>query len=331
MLRNRALLFDFPCSIPIPYAEAWRWQRALLGARTSARDAGVRATLPDVIFALEHKSVYTLGRAARVADLRFGQSDIANGVGDAGGVLPPSPRGADVVAVDRGGKVTWHGPGQLVVYPLLDLKLRFRCDLHWYVRGVEESIIIALREGAGLHAFRRAGSPGVWVGGVNSERKIAAIGMNASKWATQHGFAINVAPDLRAFDDIVPCGIADRGVTSIKQELGAENDIFTLSNKTFKEKALSALAKVFDLEYQAAVAVTGGDVNDTEMGKATRDRAGVLTREWEALVGDGRGGGGGKRRGKRRAPREERLRSRFALSICAVNLRPGALSSQKHK
>jgi len=269
MRRRAALLFDFPSHLHIPYAEAWHWQRSLLNARTNACNATVRSSLPDAIFALEHTPVYTLGRAARVHDLKFGQDQSDNIRGDAGGVLPRAPCGADVIAVDRGGKVTWHGPGQLVVYPLIDLK-RFREDLHWYVRGIEETIITALQTGAGLTAFRRAGSPGVWIGAAGFERKIAAVGMNTSKWATQHGFAINVTSDLSAFNAIVPCGIDDRGVTSIQNELGPlSGDTHMMLMTTFRGHVLEALAKVFDLEYQVII----GDA---------REQATIFAKKWES-------------------------------------------------
>ena len=114
--------------------------------------------------------------------------------------------------------MTYHGPGQLVGYPIFDLKPD-RCDVHKYVRDLEEVLILALRE-FGIEGVRVKGLSGVWVGSEGQERKAAAIGVRISRWITSHGFALNVANDLRHFQLIVPCGIADRGVTSIESELG---------------------------------------------------------------------------------------------------------------
>lgn len=151
---------------------------------------------PNVVLSLQHPPVYTLGRGANEAELLFRPG-------------PASAVDAEAYRVERGGKITWHGPGQLVVYPLLDLT-HFRRDLHWYVNTVEQVIIEALAV-FGLEAHRARGYPGVWVG----DRKVAQVGMNANKWYTSHGFAINVDPDMRYFNYMVPCGIADKAVTSV--------------------------------------------------------------------------------------------------------------------
>lgn len=185
----------------VPYLRAWRWQQELLRRRVEQPPAELEAPGPlrDVVIFLQHPPVYTLGRAATRAHLLF---DPAAGAVD-----------AEVHAVERGGKVTYHGPGQLVVYPVLNLA-RFRKDLHWYVRTVEEVVITSLRR-FGIDAGRAEGYPGVWV----QDRKIAQVGMNCSKWVTSHGLAINVDPDMRYFGHIVPCGIDDRPVTSMAAEL----------------------------------------------------------------------------------------------------------------
>jgi len=136
----------------------------------------------------------------------------------------------------------------LVVYPILDLRA-FRADLHWYVESIEEVIIKSLKLGGGVSAFRVKGSPGVWTGveGSGRERKIAAVGMNCSKWYTQHGFAINVNPNLSHFEYIVPCGVAERGrVTSLEQESGG------MALGEFKAVALKCFEEVFECDLISA-------------------------------------------------------------------------------
>ncbi len=173
----------------VPYAEALAWQRSLAQARIEGR-------LPhDVLLLLEHPAVVTLGRNSREAHLRG--------------------EGVAVFEVERGGDVTYHGPGQLVGYPILDLT-GYRQDLHWYLRTLEQALIDALTE-LGIPAERHAGYTGVWTTG----RKIASIGVHVKQWVTWHGFALNVTTDLSAFDRIVPCGIPGVVMTSLERERGA--------------------------------------------------------------------------------------------------------------
>jgi lipoyl(octanoyl) transferase len=175
----------------VPYAEALTWQRALAQARIAGR-------LPhDVLLLLEHPPVVTLGRTARAAH-----------------VLRPD--GVEVIEVERGGDVTFHGPGQLVGYPIVDLSLH-RQDLHWYLRTLEQALIGALAT-FGLAAERKPGYTGVWMQG--GKRKIASLGVHVKQWVTWHGFALNVTTDLAHFDRIVPCGIAGVEMTSIERERG---------------------------------------------------------------------------------------------------------------
>jgi len=179
-----------------PYGDVLELQRRLC----RARQAGELAE--DLLLLVEHNPVVTLGRGTRPSSLP----------------LPPDAlrqRGVEVFEVERGGDVTFHGPGQLVGYPILDLS-GHRQDLHWYLRAVEEALIQGLGT-LGIDAERNPGLTGVWTAG----RKIASIGIHVKQWVTFHGFALNVTTDLSAFDVIVPCGIPDVVMTSVVRELGA--------------------------------------------------------------------------------------------------------------
>jgi lipoyl(octanoyl) transferase len=187
----------------VPYAEALTWQRAVAQARIEGRLAH------DVLLLLEHPPVVTLGRTARAAH-----------------VLRPD--GVDVFEVERGGDVTFHGPGQLVGYPILDLRL-YREDLHWYLRTLEQALIEALAT-LGLAAERRPGYTGVWLQG--GTRKIASLGVHVKQWVTWHGFALNVTTDLTHFDRIVPCGIAGVEMTSVERERGPRSGSEELWSET---------------------------------------------------------------------------------------------------
>lgn len=174
----------------VPYAHALDWQRALARARIDGRLGH------DVLLLLEHPPVITLGRGSHAQHLL----DTA---------------GVDVVEVERGGDATYHGPGQLVGYPIVDLR-QHRPDLHWYLRNLEQALITSL-DILGLPAERRTGLTGVWTRG----RKIASLGVHVKQWVTWHGFALNVSTDLRAFERIVPCGIAGVEMTSVAREVGS--------------------------------------------------------------------------------------------------------------
>ncbi|MGH3694325.1 MAG: lipoyl(octanoyl) transferase LipB [Pseudonocardiaceae bacterium] len=178
----------------IDYNQAWALQRELATARAEG-------TGPDVLLLLEHPAVYTAGRRTTPADR--------------------PAEGTPVIDVDRGGKITWHGPGQLVGYPLIALTEPL--DVVDFVRRLEQALI-SVCTGLGLDTGRIAGRSGVWLAADPAtgrpQRKIAAIGVRVSRGVTMHGFALNCAPDLSAFDRIVPCGITDAGVTSLTAELG---------------------------------------------------------------------------------------------------------------
>jgi lipoyl(octanoyl) transferase len=179
------------------YAEALELQRHI------ARDRISGAMPQDVLLLVEHPPVVTLGRASKEKHLIASPAFLAE-------------RGVEVFEVERGGDVTFHGPGQLVGYPIIDLK-RHRLDLHWYLRIIETALIEALGD-LGIPAERNPSYTGVWTRG----KKIASIGVHARDWVTWHGFALNVTTDLSYFDLIVPCGIAGVTMTSIAKELGIE-------------------------------------------------------------------------------------------------------------
>jgi lipoyl(octanoyl) transferase len=178
-----------------PYGEVLELQRSLCSGR-------IQGEVPeDLLLLVEHEPVVTLGRGTRRGSLPLTAAEL-------------SRRGVEVFEVERGGDVTFHGPGQLVGYPIVDLR-KHREDLHWYLRRLETALIGAL-DSLGIASGPRAGLTGVWTRG----RKVASIGIHVKQWVTFHGFALNVTTDLDYFDLIVPCGIKDVIMTSIAQELG---------------------------------------------------------------------------------------------------------------
>jgi lipoyl(octanoyl) transferase len=178
----------------LPYGEGLERQARLVAQRQAGE-------IPDTLLLLEHEPVFTLGRNARAENVLFPAEALRE-------------RGFEVFETGRGGDVTYHGPGQVVAYPILDLSPD-RKDVHRYVRDLEEVMIRACA-GYGLPASRVAGLTGCWLG----EAKIGAIGVRIARWVTSHGFAFNVDTDLAPFRLIVPCGISDRGVTSLAQAMG---------------------------------------------------------------------------------------------------------------
>ncbi len=201
-----------------PYADALDYQRAVAKARISGEVAD------DVLLLVEHPPVVTLGRASKQRHLLASPEQLA-------------ARGIELFEVERGGDVTFHGPGQLVGYPIIDLK-QHRRDLHWYLRTLEAALIDALGE-FGIPAERNVGFTGVWTKG----RKIASIGVHARDWVTWHGFALNVSTDLTYFDTIVPCGIEAVTMTSIARELGRDSPGLSL----VETAVVKALASAFGL------------------------------------------------------------------------------------
>ena len=182
----------------IGYAEAWELQKRVVASRKAG-------AIADVLLLCEHPPVITLGRSGKRENLLASEHVLRQ-------------KGVEFHASDRGGDITYHGPGQIVGYPILNLGA-IRRDVAWYVRMLEEAMIRATEE-FGIAAERVSGKTGIWVRTGNTEEKLAAIGVHLSRWVTSHGWAYNVSTDLRNFDLIVPCGIADRKATSLEKLLG---------------------------------------------------------------------------------------------------------------
>jgi lipoyl(octanoyl) transferase len=197
----------------IDYAEAHRLQKELQAQR-------VRGEVGDIVLLLEHPAVLTMGRSAKAQHVLAAPEILA-------------ARGVQVHEVGRGGDVTYHGPGQLVAYPIIDLKPD-RKDVRKYVASLEETMIRTCAD-FGLSAGRVEGLNGAWIG----DRKVGAVGVRISRWVTMHGLALNVNSDLREFEMIVPCGIQDKGVTSLSAELGRTvhvGDVFEPLARHFAER-----------------------------------------------------------------------------------------------
>jgi lipoyl(octanoyl) transferase len=206
----------------IEYKQAWDLQESLLNriAAVKLSNRGLSEDSKEItenfLLFCQHPHVYTLGKSGDGSHLLLQESFL-------------STIGATYFKTNRGGDITYHGPGQLVGYPILDLE-NFYTDIHLYLRMLEEAIIKTC-EGYGLVAGRIDGLTGVWINPTQEDaRKICAMGVKASRWISMHGFALNVNTDLSYFSHIVPCGIATRGVTSLQQELDQEMDIQAVSN-----------------------------------------------------------------------------------------------------
>ena len=212
----------------IGYAEAWALQKRLVAARKNR-------TIEDVLLLCEHPHVITLGRNGKREHLLASEQVLRQ-------------KGVEFHSSDRGGDITYHGPGQLVGYPILNLAA-IRKDVVWYVRMLEETMIRATAE-FGISAERVTGKTGIWVRGRNDsnaasliEEKLGAIGVHISRWVTSHGFAYNVSTDLRNFDLIVPCGIAGRKATSLEKILGR-----AVTRKEVVQPVVRNFGEVFGLD-----------------------------------------------------------------------------------
>ncbi|SHJ94977.1 lipoyl(octanoyl) transferase LipB [Pseudozobellia thermophila] len=216
------------------YKETWDYQEALFKAivdtKIRNRRENAQLTTANHFLFVEHPHVYTLGKSGNRANLLVGEEELAT-------------KGAKFYKINRGGDITYHGPGQIVGYPILDLE-NFFTDIHKYLRLLEEMVILTLAE-YGLKAERSKGETGVWLDvGTPFARKICAMGVRASRWVTMHGFALNVNADLGYFDLMIPCGIKDKAVTSLNVELGKQE----VDLNEVKEKLLKHFEVLFEAE-----------------------------------------------------------------------------------
>ncbi len=215
----------------IDYKEAWDLQekifKELVDLKIKNRNENKSILPQNHLLVCEHPHVFTLGKSGKEDHLLLDKKGLKDNE-------------ADYYKINRGGDITYHGPGQLVVYPIFDLE-QFFTDIHKYMRFLEEAVILTLSE-YGIHGERMEGQTGVWLGvGSPVARKICAMGVKSSRWITMHGLGFNVNSDLKYFDYIVPCGISDKSVTSMQYELGRKIDMDELS-----EKLLVHLSNLFD-------------------------------------------------------------------------------------
>ena len=215
------------------YKDTWDYQEEIfakvVGQKKQKRENPDIKTDNYFLF-VEHPHVYTLGKSGDVSNLLLSEKQLVD-------------KGATFYKINRGGDITYHGPGQIVGYPILDLE-NFFTDIHKYLRLLEETIILVLAD-YGLKGVRSEGETGVWLDvGTPFARKICAMGVRASRWVTMHGFALNVNADLGYFDNIIPCGIRGKGVTSLHVELGREID-----ENEVREKILKHFTELFGVEF----------------------------------------------------------------------------------
>ena len=215
----------------INYKEAWDLQekifKELVDLKIKNRNENTSFLPQNQLLVCEHPHVFTLGKSGKEDHLLLDNQGLKDNE-------------ADYYKINRGGDITYHGPGQLVVYPIFDLE-QFFTDIHKYMRFLEEAVILTLSE-YGIRGERMEGQTGVWLGvGSPVARKICAMGVKSSRWITMHGLGFNVNADLKYFDYIIPCGISDKSVTSMQYELGREIDMDELS-----EKLVGHLSNLFE-------------------------------------------------------------------------------------
>lgn len=218
------------------YKSVWDLQEEMLKEKVELKakhreDATVALPVHHLLF-VEHSPVYTLGKSGKEEHILIAPDEMA-------------ARGIDYFHINRGGDITFHGPQQVVGYPIIDLE-QFKTDLGWYLRSLEEVIILTMAD-YGLKGERSKGETGVWLDPdiPGKERKICAMGIKCSRWITMHGFAFNINTDLSYFDHIVPCGIVGKQVTSLQKELGREVDF-----EEVKERLKKHFEAVFDVKLQ---------------------------------------------------------------------------------
>ncbi len=214
----------------IDYQKAWDYQTKIHESIKKSKREDAEGTPVNTLIFCEHPPVYTLGKSGHLSHLRYSSRDL-------------EAEGISFYKINRGGDITYHGPGQLVVYPIFDLE-QFKRDVHWYVRQLEEVIIQTLAL-YGITGSRMDGYTGVWIQG-NPNKKICAIGVHMSRWVSLHGLAFNVAPNLNHFQGIIPCGIddPDKTVTSMQAELKQSIDWTVL-----KEQVKQQFHTLFDFNY----------------------------------------------------------------------------------
>ena len=217
----------------INYKEAWDYQEKLfqeiIDIKSRNRKEGINVATQSHLLFCEHPHVYTLGKSGDKKNLLVNEDYLKS-------------RGATFYKINRGGDITYHGPGQIVGYPIFDLD-NFFTDIHKYLRYLEEAVIKTITE-YGIKGERSGGETGVWLDvGKPTARKLCALGVRSSRWVTMHGFAFNVNADLSYFGNIVPCGIVDKSVTSLQEELGRKLDI-----EEVKGKLKNHLASIFEME-----------------------------------------------------------------------------------
>ncbi|WP_299443363.1 lipoyl(octanoyl) transferase LipB [uncultured Aquimarina sp.] len=216
------------------FKETWEYQeelfKGILDTKIKNRREDANLDTSNYFLFVEHPHVYTLGKSGDISNLLLNEEQLQQ-------------KGATFYKINRGGDITYHGPGQIVGYPILDLD-NFFTDIHKYLRFLEEMIIFTLAE-YGIKGVRSDGETGVWLDvGTPFARKICAMGVRASRWVTMHGFAFNVNADLGYFDNIIPCGINDKAVTSLNVELGVEK----VNIEEVKEKLLKHFKNLFEAE-----------------------------------------------------------------------------------
>ena len=239
--------FVMACDLgQLDYRPAWALQQRIQQRLIAAKRRTPPEILPHVLLFVEHPPVFTIGKSGNRQNLLVSEALLRQ-------------RGAEFIEIDRGGDITWHGPGQIVGYPILDLD-RFAPDIHRYLRLIEQ-MIMNVCASYGVRGGRIAGRTGVWVDAdatttpqSAAARKICAMGIRCSRWVTMHGFALNVHPDLNWFSHIVPCGIADANVTSLEKETGGP----VASQKT-KEKIVHQFANLFEAEVRHVSGVVAGE------------------------------------------------------------------------